>query len=357
MGKPITQSRKEVSTMIDRAESLIKIAPDLLKDETVLIDSNNILKIGKEPIGVSLIISPWNYPLLCCIGSIIPSIICGNSVLLKHSPRTPLVGKYFEEAFNSVGALNVVQNLFLPNTSVSQLYKHQSINYVGFTGSVEGGKAVLLDIAKAERFLHTNFELGGKDAAYVCEDADIDFAVDNIVDGAMYNSGQSCCAIERVYVHASKYDEFIEKAAKLISTYKMGDPMNETTSIGPMALPDSTLFLKEQVDEALSNGAEVVVGGSLCNDAAGKGRFFEPTLIKECRNDMSIMTKESFGPILPVCKVENDDEAIELINDSEYGLTAAIYTKDYKKAEKMAKRVKLVFILFFNLEIFILKFS
>ncbi len=357
MGKPITQARKEVLTMIDRAENMIKIAPEILNDETVLIDKNNILKIAKEPIGVSLIISPWNYPLLCCIGAIIPSIICGNSVLLKHSPRTPLVGKYFEEAFNSVGALNVVQNLFLQNASVRELYKHQNINYVGFTGSVEGGKAVLLDIAKSERFLHTNFELGGKDAAYVCEDADIDFAVDNIVDGAMYNAGQSCCAIERVYVHASKYDEFIEKAAALISSYKMGDPMDEATTLGPLALPDSTLFLKDQVDDALSNGAEVVVGGSLCNDAAGKGRFFEPTLIKECRNDMAIMTKESFGPLLPVCKVETDDEAIEMINNSEYGLTAAFYTKDYKKAEKMAKRVKYkiknFYFLFFIFQIFL----
>lgn len=339
MGKPITQARKEVLTMIDRAENLIKIAPELLKDDQIIIDSTNLLKIAKEPIGVSLIISPWNYPLLCCIGAIIPSIICGNSVLLKHSPRTPLMGKYFEEAFNSIGASNCVQNLLIPNPSVSQVYKHQSINYVGFTGSVEGGKSVLLDIAKAERFIHTNFELGGKDAAYVCEDADIDFAVDNIVDGAMYNSGQSCCAVERVYVHSSVYDVFIEKAAKLIATYKLGNPLDEQTTLGPMALPDSTLFLKEQVDEAINNGAEVVIGGSLCNDANGKGRFFEPTLIKECRNDMSIMTKESFGPILPVCKVETDDEAIELMNNSEYGLTAAFYTKDYKKAEKMAKRV------------------
>jgi len=340
MGKPITQSRKEILTMIDRAENLIKVAPDFFKDDQIMIDSQNILKIVKEPIGVSLVISPWNYPLLCSVGAVIQSIIGGNSVLLKHSPRTPLMGKYFEDAFNSIGASNCVQNLLIPNNSVSEIYRHQSINFVGFTGSLEGGRSVLLDIAKSERFIHTNFELGGKDAAYVCEDADIDFAVENIVDGAMYNSGQSCCAIERVYVHSSLYDSFIEKAANLISTYKLGNPLDETTTIGPMALPDSNLLLKEQVDEAVNNGAEIVVGGSLCNDSQGKGRFFEPTLIKDCRNDMIIMRRESFGPLLPVCKVESDDEAIELINDCEYGLTSAFYTKDYKKAEKMAKMVK-----------------
>jgi len=347
MGKPIIQSRKEVLTMIDRAENLIKIAPEIPIEESILIDSNNILKISKEPIGVSLIISPWNYPLLCCIGSIIPSIICGNSVLLKPSPRTPLIGKYFEEAFNSVGALNVVQNLFIPNQSVNKIYKHPSINYVGFTGSYEGGKAVLMDIAKSERFIHTNFELGGKDAAYVCEDADLDFAVENIVDGAMYNSGQSCCAVERVYIHSSLHDQFIEKAVNLISKYKMGNPLDENTTIGPMALPDSPLMLKEQIDEAVSNGADIMIGGSFCNDTNGKGRFYEPTLLKECTNDMLIMRKESFGPILPLATVENDDEAIQMINNSEYGLTSAFYTKDFKNAEKMGRRV--IFIRFLNL--------
>ena len=339
MGKPITESRKEILSMIDRAENLIKIAPDALKDESILVNSNNILKITKEPIGVSLIISPWNYPLLCTIGSLIPSIICGNSVLLKSSPRTPLVGKYFEDAFNSVGALNVVQNLFLETSSINKVFRHPSINYIGFTGSVEAGRTVLLDIAKSQKFINTNFELGGKDAAYVREDADIDFSVENIVQGALYNCGQSCTSIERIYVHGSKYDEFIEKAANLMNNYKMGNPLDESTNLGPLALPDSPLIIKEQIDEAVGSGAEVVCGGSLINDSEGNGRFFEPTLIKECRNDMQIMTKETFGPILAVSKVEDDNEAIDLINNSEYGLAASIYSKDYKISQELAKRV------------------
>jgi acyl-CoA reductase-like NAD-dependent aldehyde dehydrogenase len=342
MGKPLKQAKGEIKTMINRAESLLKIAPSLLEDDIISIDSENILKICKEPIGASLIISPWNYPLLCSISAIIPSIICGNSVLLKHSPRTPMVGEFFEEAFNSVGALNVVQNLFLKNSDVEEVYKYPLINFVGFTGSVEGGKAVLMDIARHGRFIRTNFELGGKDAAYVREDADLDFAVENVIDGAMYNSGQSCCAVERAYIHESIYDEFIEKASNLISNYKLGNPLDETTTIGPQALPDSSLFLQEQVEEAVSEGARVICGGRLTTDSNGKGRFFEPTLIVDCNNDMNIMRRESFGPILPIMKVSEDDEAIEAINNSEFGLTASIFSKDYKNALELAKRVNIL---------------
>ncbi len=340
MGKPIGYAKKEIDTMIDRAENLFKLAPEVLKEETVLVDSNNYLKILKDPIGISLLISPWNYPLLTVVGGLTCSILCGNPVLLKHSIRTPLVGFQFEEAFKSVGALNVVQSVFLDNEDIKKLYKVPELNYVGFTGSVETGRVVQNEIAKSGRFINTNFELGGKDAAYVREDADLNHAVENIVDGCMFNSGQSCCAVERVYVHSSVYDEFVDKSAELITNfYKLGNPLDASTNLGPMALPDSLLLLREQVDEAVNSGAELLLGGSIVNDAEGKGRFFEPTLLKECRNEMQIMQKESFGPLMPVCRVENDDEALDLINSTEYGLTNAIYTKDYKKALEMSKKV------------------
>jgi acyl-CoA reductase-like NAD-dependent aldehyde dehydrogenase len=340
MGKPIIYARKEIETMIDRAENLFRLAPEVLKEETILVDSANYQKIVKDPIGISLMISPWNYPLLTVVGGLTCSILCGNPVLIKHSIRTPLVGQHFEEAFKSVGALNVVQHIFLENSSVSKLYRESNLNFVGFTGSVDTGKLVQNEIAKTGRFINSNFELGGKDAAYVREDADLDFAVENIVDGCMFNSGQSCCAIERVYVHSSLYDKFIDKSAELISKfYKIGDPLKETTNLGPMALPDAPLLLKDQVDEALNTGAELLLGGSIVNDAEGNGRFFEPTLIKDCKNEMQIMRKESFGPLMPVCRVECDEEALDLINDCEYGLTNAIYTKDYKKAIELSKKV------------------
>jgi len=340
MGKPVIQAKREVDTMIDRAENLYKLAPDVMKEDNISIDSENILKIKKDPMGLTFLISPWNYPLLTVIGSLIPSILCGNPVILKHSPRTPLVGNYFEEAFKSVGALNVVQHLFISNEDVPEVYKHEDINFVGFTGSVETGRKVLKDIAMANRFINTTFELGGKDAAYVCEDADINFAVENIVDGAMYNSGQSCCAIERVFVHAAVYDEFCEKASNFISSfYKLGDPLSEETNLGPLALPDAPIIMKEHIDEAISSGAELILGGNIVKDSNNKGRFFEPTLLKECNNEMLVMRKETFGPILPIAKVDGDDEAIDLINTSEYGLTSAIYSKDYKRASKISTKV------------------
>ena len=274
MGKPLSQAKNEINTMLDRAENIFKLAPEILKEDNVLIDKNNYLKIVKEPIGISFLISPWNYPLLTVVGALLPSILCGNPVLLRHSIRTPLVGKQFEDAFKSVGAINVVQHLFLANEDVEHIYKVPELNFIGFTGSVETGKTVQKGIAKHGRFVQTNYELGGKDAAYVREDADIDFAVENIIDGCMYNSGQSCCAIERVYVHASVYDQFIDKAAAFISkTYKLGDPLNPTTNLGPLALPDAPLVLKEQVEEAVNMGAELLLGGSIVNDSEGKGRF------------------------------------------------------------------------------------
>jgi len=341
MGKPITYAKKEIATMIDRSEALFKLAPEVLKEDSVLIDSTNYMKILKEPIGISLLISPWNYPLLTVVGGLICSILCGNPVLLKHSIRTPLVGQQFEDAFKSTGALNVVQHLFLENIDIKKLYSVPNLNFVGFTGSVETGIAVQNDIVKANRFINLNLELGGKDAAYVRADADLNFAVENIVDGCMFNSGQSCCAIERVYVHSSLYDAFVDKSADFISNfYKIGNPLDETTNLGPMALPDSPLTLKEHVDEAINGGAELLLGGNITNDSNGKGRFFEPTLIKDCRQDMLIMRKESFGPLMCVARVENDDEAIDMINETEYGLTNAVYTKDYKKAIQLAKKVK-----------------
>jgi len=227
----------------------------------------------------------------------------------------------------------------LKNSDAHLLYKHYEIGSLGFVGSVDTGKMVLKNIAEESRFIPINYELGGKDAAYVREDADIDLAVDNIVDGAMYNSGQSCCSIERVYIHKNHYDKFIDKARDLISKYKLGDPFASDTTLGPMALPDAPILLRDQVAEAVSSGAEIICGGNICQDEKGKGRFFEPTLLKECTNEMSIMSRESFGPLMPCAKVEDDQEALALINNTDYGLTTAIYSKDYKIVEDLSKNI------------------
>jgi len=346
MGKPLIQSVREISGMIDRANVLYELSRDALKEDIIQVDTTTMLKIKKDPIGISFMISPWNYPLLTVVNALIASILAGNPVLLKHSVRTPIVGDFFAQAFQSVGATNVVQHLFADAKDIPLLYKYKRINYIGFTGSVDTGKSVLKDIADEGRFISSAFELGGKDPAYVREDADLKSAVEGIVDGAVYNSGQSCCSIERVYVHEKLYEDFIELAKEEMSKLTIGNPLGYEEngklicpSLGPMALPDSLSFLKEQIEKAGEGGAEIVFGGNITKDSEGLGRFFEPTLIRNCDNSMDIVRNESFGPILPVIKVSSDNEAIELMNDSDYGLTGAIYSKDYITAEKLGAQL------------------
>lgn len=353
MGKPVIQAAREVDTMIARCENLCRFSREALEDDVIQVDSTNYVKIKKEPIGIAFMISPWNYPLLTVVNSLVAAILCGNPILLKHSVRTPTVGDYFEQAFKSVGATNVVQHLFLDGKDIPLLYNENKINFVGFTGSVETGRTVLKNIAASNRFIHQVFELGGKDPAYIREDADLEFAAANVVDGATYNSGQSCCSIERAYVHESVYDKFIDLAIKEVEKLSLGDPAGKLKegkkgtshedfdypSMGPMALADSVMFIKEQVEKAGEAGAEVVIGGSITNDNNGKGRFFEPTIIKNCDNSMEIMQLETFGPILPICKVSSDNEAIDFMNDSQFGLTAAVYSKDYSTVEKLCANI------------------
>lgn len=346
MGKPLIQAIREVDGMIQRSNALCELSREALKDEIIQIDAHNLVKIKKDPIGISFMISPWNYPLLTVVNGLVASILAGNPVLLKHSVKTPIVGDFFAQAFQSVGATNVVQHLFLDGKDIPLMYKHKSINYVGFTGSVETGKTVIKNIANSSRFVQTAFELGGKDPAYVREDADLKSAVEGIVDGAVYNSGQSCCSVERVYVHEKLYDNFIELAKEEMEKLTIGNPLGKEEngklvcpSMGPMALPDSLLFMKEQIDSATEQGAEVVFGGNITVDSNGLGRFFEPTLLRFCDNSMDIVRTETFGPILPVIKVSSDNEAIELMNDSDFGLTAAIYSKDSKSAERLGKEL------------------
>lgn len=351
MGKPVKQAIGEINTMIDRCNTLCALSYEALADDIIQVDSNSMIKIKKEPIGVTFMISPWNYPLITVINGLIASILCGNPVLLKHSVRTPIVGDFFEQAFKAVGGSGIVQHLFLEPKDIPSLYKEIRINCVSFTGSLETGKSVLKNISESNRFVNQIFELGGKDPAYVREDADLASAVAGVVDGAMYNSGQSCCSIERVYVHENIYDDFINMAEEEIRKIKLGNPMGDLTDqdvsienktfpgLGPMALPDSLMLIKDQIEKAGQSGAEIIVGGNITRDDKNLGRFFEPTLLANCENSMEIMQAETFGPVLPVCKVSNDNEAIDLMNDSQFGLTAAIYSKDYHLAEKLVEKL------------------
>lgn len=335
MGKPIVQARKEVDTMIARAEHLIVIAKYALAPDVLPAPSGMKLRIEHHPLGVVLDIAAWNYPLLVPVNVVVPALLAGNAVLLKHSPLTPLCGEHFERGFASLSVPNLVQNVVVENERAEELIEDSRIDHVAFTGSVATGRRVLG--AAARRGIGAGLEMGGKDPAYVAEDADIDFAAENVVDGACYNAGQSCCAVERVYVHETVYESFLERARAALRQYRMGDPLDARTNLGPLARRSGVETLAGQVQDAVLRGAKVLVGG---RRVTGKGWFFEPTLIAGVPNEALAMREESFGPILPVASVASDDEAIARMNDSRYGLTASVWTRSGERAERFAREVE-----------------
>jgi len=336
MGKPLVQSRGEVKTFFHRAEYMLSIAKETLAPEVLPGKPGFQLRIEHAPLGVIYNIAPWNYPLLTAVNVVVPALLAGNSVLLKHSPLTPLIGRHFEAAFGELDPPNLVASLILTNAQASQLIGDPRINYVAFTGSVATGTKVYQQAAK--RLLDVGLELGGKDPAYVAADADLDFGVENIVDGACYNAGQSCCAVERVYVHRSLYKKFIDRASGILKQYQLGNPLDEKTTLGPLARREALPFLESQVKEAVRRGAKLLLGGKRVKGM--KGNFFEPTLLADVPNHAKVMQEESFGPLVPVLSVKDDGEALRMMSDSRYGLTASIWTKDRMRAELFARELE-----------------
>ena len=341
MGKPKHHALGEVRGMFERCEGMMALAPQALAAEELPPKDNFRRRIEKEPVGVVLCLAPWNYPLLTTVNCVVPAVLAGNAVVLKHSPRTPLCGDAFARAFAAAGAPDgLVTALSCEDAAVHAAMAKDSVGFVSFTGSVSGGRAVYSSLA-SQRFIDATLELGGKDPGYVAEDADMGAAVATLVDGAFFNAGQSCCGIERVYVHESKYDQFLEAAKDEIErTLVQGDPLDPATSMGPMALPGSPAFLHSQVSDAAAKGAKVLTGGAPTADGSGRGRFFQPTLLADCRTgDMAVMRDESFGPVLGVEKVGSDAEAVAKMNDSAFGLTACVFTADEGRAEAMGREV------------------
>ncbi len=334
MGKPIAQSRGEVKTMAARARHLIGVAPEALADVVLPPLPGFERRVVREPLGVVLDLPAWNYPLLTAVNCVVPAVLAGNSVVVKHSPRSPLCGEHFARAFASAGApANLVQALHCDHTQSQRIVGDERVDHVVFTGSIFGGHRIVL--AASKRFMHPCLELGGNDPAYVAPDCDLAKTVENVVDGAMYNAGQSCCAVERVYVHESVYKRFVEMAEPLVRAYVMGDPMREETTLGPIAQPAHVAELEGFVRDARARGARLLAGGKATN-VGGRGRFFEPTLLADCSQAMELFRKESFGPILPVMSVASDEEALEKMNDSRLGLTASVWTGDRGRAERLA---------------------
>ncbi len=338
MGKPIREARNEVETLIGRATHMASIAEAALADEPLPEKPGFRRFIGREPLGVVLDVAPWNYPLLTAVNVVAPAVLAGNSVILKHASRTPLCGEHFARAFVEAGApRQLVQALVADHATVAQIMARPEIGYVAFTGSVPGGHEVHREASK--RFIPVGLELGGKDPAYVAEDADLDHAVANLAEGAFYNAGQSCCGIERIYVHRSRYHRFLDGLAAEARKLALGDPRDEATTLGPMAQFEAPAFLARQVAEARAKGGRVLCGGERA-EVGGRGRFFEPTVIADATHQMSVMVDESFGPIVGVAAVEDDEQALARMNDSPYGLTAAVWTSSEERALALGRRLE-----------------
>jgi len=338
MGRPIRYSPAEVGGFEKRARHMIAIAPEALADIGIGDREGFTRFIRRQPLGVVFTVAPWNYPYLTSVNSVIPALMAGNAVILKHSAQTPLAAERYAEAFDSADLpTGVFQFLHLDHPSTAKVIRAPEVDFVAFTGSVGGGEMV--EAAAHGRFIGVGLELGGKDPAYVRADADLDFAVENLVDGVFFNCGQSCCGIERLYVHERVYDSFVGGFADLVGQYKLGDPTDPETTLGPMVRAEAADFVRAQTSDAISAGAKALIDPSGF-DADGEGTpYLAPQVLTGVDHSMSVMTEESFGPVVGIMKVGSDDEAVDLMNDSRFGLTASIWTAAETAAVAIGDRV------------------
>ncbi|MCP5073229.1 MAG: aldehyde dehydrogenase family protein, partial [Rhodobacteraceae bacterium] len=316
MGRPVRYGG-EFGGFNERASHMAAIAEDALADIAVGEDETFKRYIRRIPHGVVFVVAPWNYPYMTAINTVAPALIAGNAVVLKHATQTLLVGERMARAFHSAGVPgDVFQNVFLTHDTTNDLIAGNAFDFINFTGSVGGGAA--MERAAAGTFTGVATELGGKDPGYVMDDADLDAAVDTLIDGAMFNSGQCCCGIERIYVHENLFDAFVEKAVAVVNGYQLGNPLDPETTIGPMANVRFAQEVRAQTAEALAAGAKAHIDTFAEDDGAA---YLTPQILTDVTHDMRVMRDESFGPVVGIMKVSSDKEAISLMNDSEFGLT------------------------------------
>ncbi len=335
MGRPVRYGG-EFGGFNERASHMAAIAAEALADIEVGEDATFKRYIRRVPQGVVFVVAPWNYPYMTAVNTVAPALIAGNAVVLKHATQTLLVGERMVSAFVSAGVPeDVFQNIFLDHDTTSALIAGRAFDMVNFTGSVGGGRA--MERAAAGTFTAVATELGGKDPGYVMEDADLDAAVDTLIDGAMFNAGQCCCGIERIYVHASLYDAFVEKAVTIVRGYTLGDPMDPEITMGPMANVRFAEEVRAQIDEAVAAGATAHIARMEADDG---GAYLTPQILTDVTHDMRVMRDESFGPVVGIMKVSSDDEAVALMNDSHFGLTASLWTADLDRAASIGDRIE-----------------
>ena len=337
MGRPIKYGG-EFKGFNERSNYMASIAGETLAP--IVIEDSAAFKrfIAREPHGVVFVIAPWNYPYMTAINSVAPALIAGNAVVLKHASQTLLTGERLARAFHEAGVPEeVFANVFLDHETSSRLIAEKQFDFINFTGSVAGGQAI--ERAAAGTFTGIGLELGGKDPGYVIEDADLDKAVDTLMDGATFNSGQCCCGIERIYVHESLYDAFVEKSVAWVSNYRLGNPLDPETSLGPMAHKRFAQVVREQIAEATAKGARALVDPKLFPQDDG-GAYLAPQILIDVDHSMTIMREETFGPAVGIMKVRSDAEAVALMNDSKYGLTVSLWTGDAERAARLGQELE-----------------
>jgi len=338
MGRPVRYGQGELNGFEERARHMISIAETSLAPVRPAEQPGFDRYIQRDPLGVVFTIAPWNYPYLTAVNSIVPALMAGNTVVLKHAQNTLLVAERFQQAFDKAGLPNgVFQHLMLSHAQTARVISENLADMVCFTGSVPGGASI--EKAAVGKFIPIGLELGGKDPAYVRSDCDVNYAAENLVDGAFFNSGQSCCGIERIYVDEKIFDAFVERFVEVVNEYVLGDPLDETTTLGPMIKPDAAEFVRGQIDDAVKAGAKAHIDAGKFPATSRGPAYMAPQVLTNVNHQMSVMMEESFGPVVGIMAVKNDDEAIALMNDSEFGLTASVWTPDEEAARTIGAQV------------------
>ncbi|HET7810355.1 MAG TPA: aldehyde dehydrogenase family protein [Steroidobacteraceae bacterium] len=338
MGRPARYAPNEVGGTLERARHMIAIAPQALADLDAGPKQGFTRFVHREPLGVVFTIAAWNYPYLIAVNSVVPALMAGNAVILKHSAQTPLCAERFAECLAAAGLpAGVFQYVHASHEDTDRIIRDPRINFVAFTGSVAGGHAV--QRAASSRFIATGLELGGCDPVYVRNDANLEHAIENIVDGAYFNSGQSCCGLQRVYVHHAVYPKFVEGFIDLTRRYVLDDPREATTTLGPVVRTAAADAIRMQIDASVKSGAKPVIAESAFSKSERGTPYLAPQVLLNVDHRMPVMREEIFGPVAGIMRVTSDDEAVDLMNDSDFGLTAAIWTEDEEVGLALGRRV------------------